>query len=63
MPAFCQLFRNVFLQMEKSKCIVENQADIIPLINRMVIAEPLHNDAVNLKISIFCFQHGSFIIE
>lgn len=46
--------------MEKSFCTVETQADIIPLINRVVIAEPQHNDAVNLKISIFCFQNGTF---
>lgn len=39
---------------------IENQADIIPLINRVVIAETRHNDAVNLKISIFCFQNGTF---
>lgn len=26
----------------------------------MVIAEPQHNDVVNLKISIFCFQNGTF---
>lgn len=39
---------------------IENQAHIIPLINRVVIAEPQHNDAVNLQISIFCFQDGTF---
>lgn len=33
---------------------------MIPFINRLVIAEPQHNDAVNLKISIFCFQNGTF---
>ena len=46
----------VFSQMEKSFCT----ADITPLINRVVITEPQHNDAVNLKISIFCFQNGTF---
>lgn len=26
----------------------------------MVIAEPRHNDAVNLKVSIFCFPNATF---
>lgn len=32
---------------------------MIPFLNRVVKAEPQHNDAVNLKISIFCLQNGT----
>lgn len=32
---------------------------MIPFINRVVKAEPQHNDAVNLKISIISWQNGA----
>ena len=59
LPLLCHLFSN-YLLTDRNVLHIENQKDIIPLINRVVIAEPQHNDAVNLKISIFCFQNGTF---
>lgn len=43
-----------------SKRWKEKQTHIILLINRVLIAVPQHNDAVNLGISIFLFQNGTF---
>lgn len=38
----------------------ENEAAILPLINKEVLAEPQQADAINLKILIFCFLNGTF---